>query len=297
MPQGTGVSPLTQDRVAIVTGAATGIGRAHGHALAAAGAHVVVNDIDARAHDVVEEITGAGGTAVACPGDIADWDFAAHLVSTAISTYGRLDVLVNNAGLVRDRMIVSMTEDEWDQVLRIDLKGHFAPLRHAAAHWRERAKAGESVAARVINTTSGAGLQGSVGQANYSAAKAGVASLTQVAAAELARYGATVNAIAPAARTTMTATVFADDMAAPESGFDSMDPANVSPLVVWLASTESTHVTGRVFEVWGDEIAVAQPWLHGTPARKGNRWDPAELGPVVSGLLADAQAPEPVYGS
>ncbi|GAB3722033.1 SDR family oxidoreductase [Nocardiopsis nanhaiensis] len=296
MQKAAGETPLVHNRIAVVTGAATGIGRAHAHALAAAGARTVVNDIDGRVHDVVEEIGEAGGTAIAAAGDIADWDFAAHLVTKAVSTFGGLDVLVNNAGMVCDRMIVSMAEEEWDRVLRVDLKGHFAPLRHAAAYWRERSKAGEQVRARVVNTTSGAGLQGSVGQANYSAAKAGVASLTQVAAAELARYGVTVNAIAPAARTAMTATVFADDMKAPDTGFDAMDPGNVTPLVVWLAGEESAGVTGRVFEVWGDEIAVAQPWLHGTPARKGGRWDPAELGPVVTRLVEVAPAPEAVYG-
>jgi NAD(P)-dependent dehydrogenase (short-subunit alcohol dehydrogenase family) len=206
-------------------------------------------------------------------------------------------VLVNNAGIVRDRMLVSMSEEDWDAVLRVDLKGHFCPLRHAAAYWRERAKAGHAVEARIVNTSSGAGLLGSVGQGNYAAAKAGVAALTQVAAAELARYGITVNALAPAARTPMTEAVFAESMRRPDSGFDAMDPANVSPLVVWLASAGSAAVTGRVFEVEGSVISVADGWRYGERADNGERWDPDELGAVVARLLEQAPEPAPVYGA
>ena len=288
---------ICQDRVVIVSGAGRGIGREHALALAAAGAHVVANDFDAiAAEKVVAEIVAQGGSAIASGGDVADWGYAAGLVTAAIEQWGRLDALVNNAGFVRDRMLVSMTEQQWDDVIRVHLKGHAAPLHHAAAYWRQRAKADEPAAARVVNTTSGAGLLGSVGQANYAAAKAGIVALTQVAAVELQSYGVMVNAIAPAARTQMTEGVFAS-MARPESGFDAMDPANVSPLVVWLASEESGGVTGRVFEVEGGVISVATGWRHGPREDKGARWDPAEVGAVVGRLLAQAPVPEPVYGA
>jgi NAD(P)-dependent dehydrogenase (short-subunit alcohol dehydrogenase family) len=284
-------------RVVVVTGAGQGLGRAHALAFAAAGARVVVNDIGPAADDVVREIRAAGGSAVASVGDVADWDYARSLIAVATQTYGRLDALVNNAGLVRDRMLVNMSEAEWDEVVRVDLKGHFAPLRHAAAYWRDRAKAGEPVAARVVNTSSGAGLMGSVGQSNYAAAKAGVAALTVVAAVELARYGVTVNAIAPSARTAMTEAVFADAMRAPSDGFDAMAPENVSPLVVWLASEEAGDVTGRVFEVAGGAVSVADGWQHGEVIDAGRRWRPEELGPVVRELIRKAPAPAPVYGA
>ncbi|HEY3481715.1 MAG TPA: SDR family oxidoreductase [Streptomyces sp.] len=291
------MSGLCQDRVVVVTGAGRGIGRAHALAFAAEGARVVVNDVDGEATAaVVAEVEALGGKAVANTSDVADWAGAADLIGTALANFGRLDVLVNNAGFVRDRMLVNLAEDEWDAVVRVHLKGHFAPLRHAAEHWRAEAKAGRLPSARVINTSSGAGLLGSVGQGNYSAAKAGIAGLTVVAAAELARYGVTVNAIAPAARTRMTEAVFAS-MARPDEGFDTMAPENVSPLVVWLGSEESAHVTGRVFEVEGGKVALAQAWRHGPAADKGDRWDPAELGPVVADLLEQAPEPEPVYGA
>ncbi|TNC24922.1 SDR family oxidoreductase [Amycolatopsis alkalitolerans] len=292
------MSRLCQDRVVVVTGAGRGIGRAHALAFAAEGALVVVNDVDdGPVAEAVTEIEALGGKAVASTDDVADWAGAENLVNTAVAHFGRLDVLVNNAGFVRDRMLVNLAEDEWDAVVRVHLKGHFAPLRHAGAYWRAEAKAGRARAARVINTSSGAGLLGSVGQGNYSAAKAGIAGLTVVAAAELARYGVTVNAIAPSARTRMTEDVFAGMMAPPESGFDAMAPENVSPLVVWLGSAESAAVTGRVFEVEGGKVSVAQPWRHGPATDKGARWEPAELGPVVAELLERAPAPEPVYGA
>jgi NAD(P)-dependent dehydrogenase (short-subunit alcohol dehydrogenase family) len=291
------VSGLCQDRVVVVTGAGRGIGRAHALAFAAEGAPVVVNDVDGDATaEVVAEIEALGGKAVANTSDVADWAGARELIGTAVGNFGRLDVLVNNAGFLRDRMLVNLGEDEWDAVVRVHLKGHFAPLRHAAEHWRAEAKAGRVPQARVINTSSGAGLLGSVGQGNYSAAKAGIAGLTVVAAAELARYGVTVNAIAPAARTRMTEAVFAS-MARPDTGFDAMAPENVSPLVVWLGSEESGHVTGRVFEVEGGKVSLAQAWRHGPAVDKGERWDPAELGPVVKELLERAPEPEPVYGA
>jgi NAD(P)-dependent dehydrogenase (short-subunit alcohol dehydrogenase family) len=289
---------ITSDgRVVIVTGAGQGIGRAHAHAFAADGALVVVNDIGPAADQVVKEIEADGGTAVATTGDVADWAYGEQLVRTAVDTFGRLDALVNNAGLVRDRMLVNMSEEEWDTVLRVDLKGHFVPLRHAAAYWRDQAKAGTPVEARVVNTSSGAGLMGSFGQGNYAAAKAGVVGMTLVAAAELARYGITVNAIAPAARTPMTEAVFARTMAKPESGFDPMDPANVSPLVVWLASEDSGDVTGRVFEVEAGVISPADGWQHGPREDKGGRWRPDEIGSAVRHLLEQAPPPVPVYGA
>jgi NAD(P)-dependent dehydrogenase (short-subunit alcohol dehydrogenase family) len=307
-------------RVVIVTGAGRGLGRAHALEFARQGASVVVNDLgvtrdggpveapanSARgasaieqgpAQEVVGEIKALGGEAVASGHDIATADGAEALVATAVEAFGRLDVLVNNAGFLRDRMLVNLGEDEWDAVMRVHLKGHFLPLRNAGAYWRSESKAGRPVDARVINTSSGAGLIGNVGQANYSAAKAGIVGLTLVAAAELARYGVTVNAIAPAARTRMTEGLF-DMMAAPEAdAFDAMAPENVAPLVTWLGSAESRDVTGRVFDVAGGRIGVWEGFRHGPSADKGARWDPAELGPVVTGLLAEAATPIPVYGT
>jgi len=301
------VSSTCTDRVVVVTGAGRGIGRAHALGFAAKGAKVVVNDVGVGldgadpsagpAQQVVDEISASGGRAVANTDDVADFEGAARLVEQAVHDFGGLDVLVNNAGFLRDRMLVSMGESEWDAVVRVHLKGHFATLHHAARFWRARAKAGEAVDARVVNTSSGAGLLGSVGQGNYSAAKAGIAGLTLVAAAELGRYGVCVNAIAPAARTRMTEQAFADMMAAPGSGFDAMAPENISPLVVWLGSLESRDVTGRVFEVEGGRITVAEGWRHGPVADKQDRWDPDEVGAVVEKLLADAAPPDPVYGT
>ena len=299
---------LLDGRVVIVTGAGGGIGRAHALAFAAEGAQVVVNDIGvgldgspagggSAAQSVVDEIVAAGGQAVANGSNVADWAQAEGLIQTAVDHFGGLDVLVNNAGIVRDRMFANTSEQEFDAVVAVHLKGHFATMRHAAAYWRARFKGGESVNARIINTSSGAGLQGSVGQANYSAAKAGIAAMTLVAAAEMSRYGVTVNAIAPSARTRMTETVFADMMNTQGQAFDAMAPENVSPLVVWLGSVESANVTGRVFEVEGGKIRVAEGWAHGPQADKGNRWDPAELGPVVTDLLAQSRPPVPVYGA
>ncbi|MFI6587279.1 SDR family oxidoreductase [Embleya sp. NPDC050493] len=302
------MSGICEGRVVIVTGAGGGIGREHALAFAREGAHVVVNDIGASrqgdgrslgpAQQVVADIEALGGKAVVNADDVADWAGAERLVQTAIDAFGRLDVVVNNAGFLRDRMLVSLGEDEFDAVIRVHLKGHFAVMRHAGAYWRAQAKAGNTIDARLINTTSGAGLMGSVGQGNYAAAKAGITCLTQIAAVEMGRYGVTANAIAPAARTRMTEEAMPDMVRKPEDGsFDFYDPANISPLVVWLGSAESREVTGRVFEVEGDKVSVATGWQHGPEASAGRRWEPAELGPVVAKLLDEAPAPTPVYGA
>jgi len=299
---------LCAGRVVVVTGAGRGLGRAHALAFAAEGAKVVVNDLgtgadgaggsDGPARQVADEIAAAGGEAVAHTGDITTTEGTASLVAAALEAFGRLDTLVNNAGFLRDRMLVNLTEEEWDAVTRVHLKGHFLPLRQAAEYWRAEAKAGRRPVARVVNTSSGAGLLGSVGQGNYSAAKAGVLGLTLVAAAELARYGVQVNAIAPAARTRMTERTFAETMAAPGEGvFDAMAPENVSPLVVWLGSAASDGVTGRVFEAEGGRITVMEGWRPGPTADRKARWAPAEAGEAARELLARAEPGRPVYGA
>ncbi|MET7789090.1 SDR family oxidoreductase [Streptomyces sp. 900116325] len=306
--RGTG---LCAGRVVIVTGAGRGLGRAHALAFAAEGAKVVVNDLGVGldgaggsspgpARQVVDEIEAAGGEAVAHGGDIATGAGAAGVIAAALDTYGRLDTLVNNAGFLRDRMLANLDEDDWDAVLRVHLKGHFLTLKHAAAHWRAETRAGRTPVARVINTSSGAGLLGSVGQGNYSAAKAGIVGLTLVAAAEMGRYGVQVNAIAPAARTRMTEQTFAETMAAPGEGtgaFDAMAPENVSPLVVWLGSAASDGVTGRVFEAEAGRITVMEGWRPGPSVDRGARWAPAEAGEATRKLLAEAGAGLPVYGA
>ena len=301
------MSGLCEGRTVIVTGAGRGIGREHALAFAREGARVVVNDLGVAldgsggeagpAQQVVDEIRAAGGEAVADTSDIADFTGAATLVQTALSTFGGLDVVVNNAGFVRDRMLFTTSEEEWDAVIRVHLKGHFAVTRHAAEYWRAQSKAGATVDGRIINTSSGAGLMGSVGQSAYSAAKGGIAALTLVEAAEMGRYGVTANAIAPSARTRMTEEVFADRMQAPESGFDVNDPANISPLVVWLGSADSADVTGRVFEIEGGQLSVADGWQHGPHIDHGARWEPSEIGTAVRKLLAQAPPPAPVYGA
>jgi NAD(P)-dependent dehydrogenase (short-subunit alcohol dehydrogenase family) len=297
---------ICDGRVVIVTGAGRGLGRAHALAFAAHGAKVVVNDVGASltgdaiegdpAHDVVAEIIAAGGEAIVNGDDVSDWDAAGQMVQQAIDTWGRLDTLVCNAGIVRDRMIVNMSVDEWDAVMRVHLRGMFCPVRQAVDHWRARSKAGEDVAARIVTTSSGAGLFGSVSQANYSAAKAGIASFTIIGAKELGRYGVAINGIAPSARSRMTEDAFAEMMKKPESGFDSMDPANVSPLVVWLGSSQC-NVTGRMFEIAGGAISVADGWQHGHVFDKGARFDPEEIGSIVTDLLNEAPDPAPVYGA
>ncbi len=299
---------ICEGRVVIVTGAGRGIGRGHALEFARQGARVVVNDIGAEldgsggssgpAGEVVAEIRASGGHAIASGHDVADWASSRQLVDAALEAFGRLDVVVNNAGILRDRMFASGSPEEWDAVMRVHLRGHFCTSRHAAAHWREQSKAGQRVDARIINTSSGAGLLGSVGQSAYSAAKAGIAALTLVQAAELGRYGVTANAIAPAARTRMTEAVFAETMAKPEPDrFDVMAAENVAPLVVWLGSAESSAVSGRIFEVEGGRVSVADGWRRGPAVDKGARWEPDEIGAAVAEILAKATPPEPVYGA
>jgi NAD(P)-dependent dehydrogenase (short-subunit alcohol dehydrogenase family) len=299
------MSGICEGRVVIVTGAGRGIGRSHALLFAAEGAKVVVNDLGGEvdgsggsagpAQEVVDEIHAMGGEAIANTDSVADWAGAQRLIETAIDAFGQLDVLVNNAGILRDRMLSNMTEDEWDSVINVHLKGTFAPSRWATAHWRARAKAGEANDARIINTSSASGLYGNPGQANYGAAKAGIASFTIIAARELERYGVTVNAIAPGARTRMTAPLgFGGSEPEPVS-FDAFAPENVSPLVVWLGSAQSAGVTGRVFNVAGGAISVAEGWSHGPSIDKSDRWDPSELGDVVPELVAKAAPPASLF--
>jgi NAD(P)-dependent dehydrogenase (short-subunit alcohol dehydrogenase family) len=297
---------ICEGRVVIVTGAGRGLGRAHALEFARQGAKVVVNDLGTEldgsgtsagpASGVVAEIRALGGEAVANGDDVADWAGAERLVRTALDSFGALHVLVNNAGFLRDRMLVNMTPDEWDSIIRVHLRGMFAPSRHAIDYWRARFKAGTPVPhGRIINTSSPTGLYGWVGQANYGTAKAGVAMFTQIAAAELGRLGVTVNAIVPGALTRMTAKLAEARGASQQPGqqidMSDADPANVSPLVAWLGSDLSCDVTGRVFNVRGGHIDVAEPWIAGPGADKAGRWDAAELTDVVPKLVAQARGP------
>src|SRR3954454_4455819 len=293
------MSALCQDRVVVVTGAGGGIGRGYALAFAQQGAKVVVNDLGGSrdgsgastgaAQAVVDEIVAAGGQAVANTDDISSWDGAKHLIDQAVETFGGLDVLVNNAGILRDKMIANMEESDWDSVIKVHLKGTFATTRHAAAYWRGVSKAGGVVDGRVINTTSPSGLYGNVGQANYGAAKAGIASFTIIAARELGRYGVTVNAIAPTALTRMTEDIAFMAGAQPdESGFNEMDPENIAPLAVWLGSSLSKGITERVFWAWGGRIAVLEGWVAGPSVDKMGRWDPEELSDVIPDLVANS---------
>ena len=285
-------------RVAIVTGAGRGLGREYAKLLAAEGAKVVVNDrgsgMDGTggdsgpADEVVAEIRAAGGEAVANTDDVADWKGGQRVVQAAVEHFGGLHVLVNNAGILRDRLLVNMSEEEWDSVIKVHLKGHFVPLRHAAAYWRERSKQDGPVSASVINTSSTSGLHGNPGQANYGAAKAGIAALTVIAAQELGRYGVRVNAIAPAARTRLTeSTPGLGDIVAPPSDdvrFDEWDPANVAPVVAWLAA-EETAVSGRVFYVFGGDVQPMSGWTRGPGLEGPHRWSAEELAAEMPAVL------------
>ncbi len=299
---------IDEGRVAIVTGAGRGIGRGHALELARQGAKVVVNDLGvevdglgrsaAPADAVVEEINAAGGVAVANHEDVSNWDGARRLVQRAIRSFGSLDIVVNNAGILRDRMMVNMSIEEWDAVIRVHLRGTFAIMRQSVEYWRSRAKAGETNDARIINTTSASGLFGNPGQANYGAAKAGIAALTLIGAAELGRYGVTVNAINPGAHTRMTEQARPDSYRPIEPGtFEISDPENIAPLVAWLASPESSHITGRVFTVRGGEIRVLEGWRGGPSMDAHQRWDAALLGPAVTELVAAAAPNADLWGN
>lgn len=298
---------ICEGRTVIITGAARGLGRSYALAFAAEGANVVVNDIGtslagegrdtSAADEVVAEIKAAGGNAIANYEDITDWDAAKRIVDAAVAAFGDLHVVVNNAGIVRDRMFVSATPEEWDATMHVHLRGHFCVSRHAVDYWRAQQKAGNPVDGRIINTTSGAGLQGSIAQAAYSTAKGGIAALTLVQAAELGRYGITANALAPAARTRMTEGAFADKMAAVESGFDAQDPDNIAPTVVWLGSGQSKHVTGCVFELEGGRITIEDGWKLGPTVDKRAKWAPADIGDAVDKLIAVRSEPRKVWGS
>ena len=290
------MTKLNEGRVAIVTGAGRGIGREHALLLAHQGAKVVVNDLggamDGEGHDatpaeqVVAEIQAIGGEAIANADDISDWDGAGRLVQSAIDTFGGLDIVINNAGILRDRMLTNMTEAEWDAVIKVHLKGTFAPCRHAAEYWRNRSKAGEENVGRIINTSSPSGIYGNVGQTNYGAAKAGIASFTIIAAKELSRYGVTVNCIAPAALTRLTEPLGMGNL--PEEAKEQMSPSHIAPVVCWLASPEAGHVTGRVFDVSGRALSVSEGWHRG-PTIDNPTDDLAVLGPQISEIVAKAR--------
>jgi len=300
------MSGICEGRVVVITGAGGGIGREHALAFAAEGAKVVVNDLGGSrdgtgssagpAQSVAAEITAAGGEAVANTEDISTWDGAKSLVDQAVDTFGGLDVVVNNAGILRDRMLVNMTEAEWDAVIKVHLKGTFGPAHHAAAYWRDRAKAGETNDARIINTSSPSGIFGNVGQSNYGAAKAGIAAFTVITAMELGRYGVTVNAVAPTALTRMT-----EDLgitpAPDEAAWNPLGPENISPLVVWLGSPQSSGVSGRVFSVNGGFISVAEGWVNGPSVNREGRWEPGELTEVIPDLVAKAAANADMLGN
>jgi len=298
----------TESRVAIVTGAGRGFGRCHALEIARQGMAVVVNDLGVEvngeikagtpAEEVVEEIRSAGGQAIANGDDVSSTEGANRLIQAALDEYGRLDVLVNNAGVLRNRMLVNLSDEDWDTVIRVHLRGTFCPTRQAAQHWRSESKAGNPVNARVINTSSAAGLFGNLGQANYTTAKMGILGFTIETAVELGRYGVTVNAIAPGGRTRMTAQLFNDMMeTVPDGTFDAMAPENVSPLVAWLAGPDSAHVTSRVFEVYGGTIGLATGWTRGPHFTQDHRFTPDEVGPTVRDLMEVAPAAVPPLGT
>jgi len=286
------MSKLCQDRVAIITGAGRGLGRAHALELARQGAKIVVNDLGGSpsgvgadktpAEEVVQEIISLGGEAIVNTDDVSDWEGAERLINQALNAFGRLDILINNAGILRDRMLVSMTPEDWDAVIRVHLRGTFAASHFAANHWRQRFKEEGPVQGRLINTTSASGIYGNVGQTNYGAAKAGIAAFTVIASMELARYGVTVNAVAPAALTRLTEGLM------PAQATIDLRPEHVSPLVVWLASPEAQEITGRVFDVGGGKVAVAEGWHLGPAKFKKGLWTVEEMRTLVPELVAQA---------
>jgi NAD(P)-dependent dehydrogenase (short-subunit alcohol dehydrogenase family) len=295
------MTEILKGRVAIITGAGGGLGAAHARVFAAEGCAVVVNDINQdAAQAVVDDITGSGGRAVVNGSDITNYKDCLNAVKQAIDAFGDLHIVLNNAGINRDRMFASMTEEEWDAIMAVHLKGHFCISSHAVHYWRGRSKEGADVDARIINTTSGAGLQGSIGQSNYAAAKAGIAALTINQAAELARYGITANAVAPSARTAMTSAVpeMAERMAKPEDGsFDHFAPENVSNLLAWLASPAGGEVSGRIFEAEGGRICICDGWRTTEGVDRGAAWAPAEVGEAMKQLLASEVPAQKVWGT
>lgn len=293
------MAQLCKNRTVIVTGAGGGLGRAYALALGEDGANVVVNDINAEtARATVDTIKASGGNAIVNLGNITRYDSAFDIVKSAIDEFGDLHAVVNNAGNNHDRMFTSLSEDDWDAVINVHLKGHFCISSHAAKYWRQQSKEGKSVNARIINTSSGAGLQGSVGQSNYAAAKAGILALTLNQSAELARYGITANSIAPQGRTGMTEDVFAEMMKVPEDGsFDRFDPANVAPLVVYLVSEGSSHVNGHCFESFGGKLSIAEGWKTGPVKDKGARYEPSEIGDIIADLVKITPPAQKVYGT
>ena len=288
-----------KDRTVIITGAGGGLGRAYALALGLEGANVVVNDINPdTASKTVEDIISNGGRAIIDTNDITSYDASFDIVASAIKEFGSLHAVINNAGNNRDRMFTSLSEDDWDQVIRVHLKGHFCISSHAAKYWRQQSKEGNAVNARIINTSSGAGLQGSIGQTNYSAAKGGILSLTLNQSAELKRYGITANAVAPQGRTGMTEKVFADMMKVPEDGsFDKFDPANVAPLICFLVSEKSSNINGICFESFGGKLSISEGWKTGPIKDKGERYHVQEIGEVISELVAITPPAQKVYGS
>ncbi len=299
---------LCEGKVAIVTGAGRGIGRGHALELARQGAKVVVNDLGAQvdgtgksegpAQGVVDEISAMGGEAIVNGDDVSDWKGAERMLQTAIDRFGKLDVLVNNAGILRDRMIFNMTEAEWDAVIAVHLKGTFCPTRHACSYWRERSKSsGGSVNDRIITTTSVSGLLGNPGQANYGAAKAGIAAFTIIVAREMQRFGVTANSISPGAQTRMTSNLGGRTPEEPKPGeWSPRDPENVAPVAAWLASDEASEVTGQVFSVSGGRVGVMEGWVQGPSQSQDARWDPVDLAPVMRDLLSKARQPAQMGG-
>ncbi len=294
---------LVEGRIAVVTGAGRGIGREHALSLASNGAKIVVNDLGgdlsgeggeiSAAQSVVDEITALGGEAVVNGGNVADYEDAGAMINQAIETFGGLDILINNAGILRDRMIFKMEESDWDAVIAVHLKGTFNPISHASKYWREQSKAGNQPDARIINTSSPSGIYGNVGQSNYGAAKAGIASMTTIIAMELANYGVTANAIAPAAFTRMTENLpgFSDLTDEQKGG---MDPRWIANVVTWLASAESASITGRVFDVVGDRVGVAEGWVLGPHGSQTD--DPAGMGEVMTQICNDARLNSNMFG-
>lgn len=295
------MSGILEGRTAIVTGAGGGLGAAHARVFASQGCAVVVNDINTEAAQrVVDEIAAAGGKAEVNSSDITNYEDSLNAVMQAIDGFGGLDIVVNNAGINRDRMFASMTEAEWDAIMAVHLKGHFCISSHAVHYWRGLSKEGKPVDARIINTTSGAGLQGSIGQSNYAAAKAGIAALTLNQAAELGRYNITANSVAPSARTAMTTAVpeMAERMKAPDDGsFDHFAPENVSNVLAWLASPEAAHVTGRIFEAEGGRICICDGWRTTDGVDRGAAWAPADIGEAMKELLEKEVPAQKVWGT